>query len=144
MAVEGLHVAFGQVVRPALRLVLFNVGQIAQEKLLGHQDAAEHLSRNRTGFQIELGHQSSMMLGEERLTSSSGGDQAVSEVGGGDLSDCILPNTSHPRIDCVLPRAFARPRSRFPLGLLSVEGIVGVLSRLRVYCTPSATGSFAS
>lgn len=110
MTAERLDVAFGQVIGPAFRLVLLYVGQIAKEKLFGHQDAAEHLSRNRTGFQIELSHQSPVMLGEQRLTSSSSGDQAVPKVGCDNFSDCIFTNTPHPRFDCAFCGVLARPR----------------------------------
>ena len=58
MTVERLDVSLRQVVSPALGLVLLDIGQVAEQELLGHQNAAKHLPRNGTSFQIKLCQQS--------------------------------------------------------------------------------------
>ena len=64
LPVAPLSVAIRQVVSPALCLVPFNVGQIPEQKLVSHQNAAEYLPSNRACFKVKLGHQRTVMLSE--------------------------------------------------------------------------------
>src|SRR4051794_30129840 len=95
MAVERPHVPLRQVIGPALCLFLFDICQIPQEELLGHQDAAEDLARDRTGWQIERREQAPVVGGEQRLM-AFGGDQSVPKVGCYDATNRILAEPPHP------------------------------------------------